>query len=67
MRDTRVKVETVMIEKRLPNKRCQSESLKGKTRKEGDVNFLFSVYLPTCTVVSPSCTSFQLSLFILML
>ena len=67
MRDTRVKVETIMIEKRLPNKRCQSESQKVKMWKEGDVNFLFSVYLPTCTVVFPSCTSFHLSLFILLL
>ena len=53
-----------MIEKRLPNKRCQSESRKVRTWKEGDVNFLFSVYLPTCTMVSPSCTSFHLSLVI---
>lgn len=66
MRDTRVKVETLMIEKRLPNKRYQSESWKVKMWKEGEMGFLFSVYLPTCTVMSPSCTSFHLFLFILL-
>ena len=49
-----------------PNKRCQSER-KWRCEKRVGVNFLFSVYLPTCTVVSPSCTSFHLSLFILLL
>jgi hypothetical protein len=58
-------VETLMIEKRLPSKRYQSESQKVKMWKEGEMDFLFSVYLPT--VMSPSCTSFHLFLFILLL